>query len=68
MNKTLHKAIMIRSGLKNKFLKTPNTFNAVTSKKHLPYCINLLRREKRRYFENLLSSFVIYQEEYIEQR
>ena len=44
---------MTSSRLTNKFLKTPNTFNEVTYKKHRNYCVNLLRREKRKYYENL---------------
>ena len=44
---------MTGSRYKNKFLKNPNTFNGVTYKKHRNYCVNLLRREKRIYYEKL---------------
>ena len=45
--KTLNKAIMTRSRLKNKFLKRPTNQNEATYKKHPNFCVNLLRREKK---------------------
>ena len=44
MNKTLHKAVMTRARI---------TFNNVTYKKYRNNCVNLLRREVRKYYENL---------------
>ena len=53
MNKTLNKAIMTRSRLKNKFLKHPTNQNEATYKKHHNFCVNLLRKEKKKYYANL---------------
>ena len=47
MNKTLNKAIMNRSRLKNKYSKCPNAYNEDRYKKQRNYCVNLLRREKK---------------------
>ena len=52
-NKTLNKALMTRSRLKNKYLKFPSVFNKKMFKKHRNFCINLLRREKKIYYDNL---------------
>ena len=53
MNKSLNKAIMTRSRLKNKFIKYPTHQNKETYKKHRNFCVNLLRREKKKYYANL---------------
>ena len=53
MNKSLNKTIMTRSRLKNKFIKYPTHQNKETYKKHLNFCVNLLRREKKKYYANL---------------
>ena len=53
MNKILSKAIMNRSRLRNKFLKSPNDINKNNYNKHRNYCVNLLRREKRKYYNNI---------------
>ena len=53
MNKTLNKAIMTRSRLKNKFLMHPTNQNDATYKKHRNFCVILLRREKEKYYANL---------------
>ena len=53
MNKTLSKAIMTRSRLRNKFLKNPNEMNKRTYNKQRNYCVNLLRKEKKNYFNNI---------------
>ena len=53
MNKTLSKAIMNRSRLRNKFLKNPNDINKTIYSKHRNYCVNLLRKEKRKYYNNI---------------
>ena len=53
MNKTLNKAIMTRSRLKNNFLKYPTNQNEEMYKKHRNFCVNLLRREKKKYYANL---------------
>ena len=53
MNKRLNKAIMNRSRLKNKYSKCPNAYNEDRYKKQRNYCVNLLRREKKKYYEHL---------------
>ena len=53
MNKSLNKAIMTRCRLKNKFIKYPTHQNKETYKKHRNFCVNLLRREKKKYYANL---------------
>ena len=53
MAKQLRKAIMHRSILKNVFNKnrTPKTWDSY--KKQRNFCVNLLRKTKRKYFENI---------------
>ena len=49
MNKTLSKAIMTRSRVRNKFLKNPNNKNRGIYNKQRNYCVNLLRKRKKAY-------------------
>ena len=44
---------MNRSSLKNKYSKCPNVYNEDSYKKQRNYCVNLLRREKKKYYEHL---------------
>ena len=53
MNKTINKAIMNRSRLKNRFLKSPTNINEHNYKKHRNYVVNLIRREKKKYFASI---------------
>ena len=53
MNKIISKAIMTRSRLRNTFLKNPNYINKINYNKHRNYCVNLLRKEKRKYYNNI---------------
>ena len=53
MNKTLSKAFMHRSKLKNKFHKFPTEANKNLYKKHRNFCVNLLKKEKKKYYSNL---------------
>ena len=53
MNKTLRKAFMNRTRLKNKFLKHPTSANRVNYSKQRNYCVNLVRRQKKMYYANL---------------
>ena len=53
MNKALRKAIMTRSRLKNLYNKNPNVENEMKYKKQRNFCVNLLRKSKRRYYHNL---------------
>ena len=45
--------MMNRSRLKNKFVREPNKENKAAYNKQRNYCVNLLKREKRKYFNNL---------------
>ena len=47
MNKTLSKAFLIRSKLKNIYNKFPNRANELLFKKQRNYCVNPLKSEKR---------------------
>ena len=53
MNKTLSKAFMLRSRLKNKFNKYPTEENKTLYKKQRNFCVSLLKKEKRKYYNNL---------------
>ena len=45
VNKKVTKAIMNRSRLKNRFLKSPSTENERKYKKQRNFCVNLFRKE-----------------------
>ena len=53
MTKELHKAIMKRSRLRNKFLKTKSITDRKNYNVHRNYCKKLLRSTKISYFNNL---------------
>ena len=53
MNKTLAKAVMTRSKLRNKYLKLPTDINNAAYKKHWNYCVKLFKMEKKKYYNNL---------------
>ena len=53
MNKTLSKAFMIRSKLKNNFNKDPSEYNNALFKKQRNFCVKLLKMEKKSYYDNL---------------
>ena len=53
MNKTLSKAFMHRSKLNNLFNKKPTDMNKTNYKRQRNFCVNLLKREKRNYYNNL---------------
>ena len=53
VSKSLSKAIMHRSKLKNRYNKTPNESNKNSYKKQRNFCVNLLRKEKKKFYENL---------------
>ena len=58
MTKELHKRIMKRSRLRNKFLKNKNEINRNNYKLQRSYCIKLLKITKKQYFNNLNTSKV----------
>ena len=53
MNKTLSKAFMHRSKLKNTFNKNPTAENKILYKKQRNWCVALLEKEKKKYYNNL---------------
>ena len=53
MNQTLTKAFMHRSKLKNKFNKNPTNENKRLYNQHRNYCVSLLKKEKKKYYNNL---------------
>ena len=53
MNKTLSKAIMLRTKLRNKFLKNRSNENKKNCVKQRNHCVSLLRKMKREYYSNL---------------
>ena len=53
MNKTLSKAIMLRTILRNKFLKNRSNENKTNYVKQRNHCVSLLRKTKREYYSNL---------------
>ena len=46
MNKEIHKAIMVRSRLRNKFLKEKTAFSREAYNKQRNYCVKLIRESK----------------------
>ena len=53
MNKSLHKAVMTRSRLRNKFLKNPSIANKMNYTKYRNYCTGLFKKEKKAFYDNL---------------
>ena len=53
MTKTLRKAIMRRSNLANKFLKTGSPESNIAYKKQRNYCSRLYKKERKKFYYNL---------------
>ena len=53
MNKALSKAIMLRTKLRNKFLKDLSAANKFSYSKQRNWGVSLLQKEKKKYFANL---------------
>ena len=53
MTKNLSKNIMKRSRLRNKYLKNNNEENRKLHAKQRNYCVSLLRKTRKAYYENL---------------
>ena len=53
MNKTLPKVIMLRTNLRNKFLKNRSNENKINYVKQRNHCVSLLRKTRREYYSNL---------------
>ena len=58
MNKPLSKAIMVRSRLRNKFIKCKTSESRDAYRKQRNYCVTLLRETKKRFYENLNPKFI----------
>ena len=58
INKPLCKAIMIRSKLRNKYLKLKTTESHEAYQKQRNYCASLLRKNKKGFYENLNPSLI----------
>ena len=53
LNKEIHQAIMLRSRLRNKFLKEKTAFSRKAYNKQRNYCDKLIQKSKIKYFGNL---------------
>ena len=53
MNKDIHKAIMTRTRLRNRFLKEPTQMNRLAYKKQKNYYVSLMRQSKKHYYGSL---------------
>ena len=53
MNKDIHKAIMTRTRLRNRFLKEPTQMNRLIYKKQRNYCVSLIPQNKKQYYVSL---------------
>ena len=58
-NKELSKAIMTRTKLRNIFLQNRSEENRIRYTKQRNFCVSLLRKTKKRYYENLNEKFVV---------
>ena len=53
MGKELNQAIMVRSKLRNKYLKSKSETDKQRYNKQRNYCVKLLRLKKQEYYESL---------------
>ena len=53
MNKDIHKAIITRTRLRNRFLKEPTQMKRLAYKKQRNYCVSLMRQNKKQYYGSL---------------
>ena len=58
INKSLSKAIMVRSKLRNKYLKLKTVESHEAYKCQRNYCVSLLRKTKKEFYENLNPSLI----------
>ena len=52
MNKIIRKANMVKSRLKNKYMKNLSEENTRNYTRQISYCVKLLRKEKENFFAN----------------
>ena len=53
VTKDLSKAVMKRSKLRNNYWKNKNDADRMLYKKHINYCVSLLRKSKTSYYADL---------------
>ena len=53
MGKELNQAIMVRSKLRNKYLKSKSEINEQRYNKHRNHCAKLLPHKKQKYYQSL---------------
>ena len=53
MNKTMRKAIMIRTKLRNIHLRNPTVENGMMFRRQRNYCVKLLKQTKINYYEHI---------------
>ena len=53
MNRALSKAFMHRAKLRNRSLKFPTEENIIAFKQYRNFCVSLLRKEKKKFYNNL---------------
>ena len=53
MNKDIHKAIMTRTRLRNRFLKEPTPMNRLAYKKQTNHYVFIMRKNKKQYYGSL---------------
>ena len=51
---------MNRSRLRNRYIKNPNATNKHNYKRQRNYVVNLLKREKKKYYESIDPHCIIY--------
>ena len=54
LDKALNQAIVVRSNIRNKFLKLKTEKNRLAYAKQRNYFVKILQQKKRQYFENLV--------------
>ena len=59
LNKDLSKAITTRTKLRNIFLQNKSEENKIRYTKQRNFCVSLLRKAKKRYYENLNEKSVV---------
>ena len=58
MTDELYKAIMVRSRLRNKFLKLKTMESSIKYKKQRNFCVSLLRKTKKKFYGNLYPNLI----------
>ena len=67
MTDELYKAIMVRSKLRNKFLKLKTMESSIKYKKQKKFCVSLLRKTMKKFYENLNPNLITDNKKFWEQ-